>query len=214
VGLSGRFKAFKYSPAAAVPDSSDSIFRGMTGHSGKKIVPLLYGAAVLLCAGLLWYGLSIRGQNASAPLGNEDRAIIADLPGEWTRITAVEGQGWAIYVPCRAEAGSLVVDADDENPRLLCAWCDTIQEGMIRRVSLKGQPPRPVRLKLDGGGTALIEPVDAAVLARFPGAPLRDYVLTWTQPDGSAMFFVPAVNAGDFEVLRAEDESPEGCLGN
>lgn len=184
-----------------------------SSFSGKKIVPLLYGAAVLLCAGLLGYGLAIRGLNPNAPLGEEDRAILADLPGEWTRITRVEGQGWAIYVPCNAEAGSLVVDADDENPRLLCAWCDTIQEGMIRRVSLKGQPPRPVRLKLDGGGTALIEPVDAAVSARFAGARLQDYVLTWTQADGAEMFFVPTVVARNFEVLKAEDESPEGCAG-
>jgi hypothetical protein len=184
----------------------------MAGYSGKKIVLALYGGAVLLCAGLLWYGLSIRGTKANPPLGAEDRAILADLPREWTRINYVEGQGWAIYIPCRSEAGSLVVEADEESPRLLCAWCDTIAEATIRRVSLKGgQPPRPVRLKLDGGGVVLIEPVDAAVSARFAGARLQDYVLTWTLPGGAAMYFVPTVAVRNFEVLRAEDESPEGC---
>jgi hypothetical protein len=105
-----------------------------------------------------------------------------------------------------------VVEADEESPRQLCAWCDTIAEATIRRVSLKGgQPPRPVRLKLDGGGVVLIEPVDAAVSARFAGARLQDYVLTWTLPGGAAMYFVPTVAVRTFEVLRAEDESPEGC---
>jgi hypothetical protein len=185
----------------------------MTVLSGKKIVPLLYGVAVLMCAALLWYGLSIRGTRDDAPLSAEDRAVLADLPRAWTRITRLEGQGWAVYVPCHAEAGSLVIEADAENPRLLCAWCDTIQEGPIARVSLKGQMPRSVRLKLDAGEVALIEPVDSAVADRFSGALLRDYLLTWTLRDGSALFFVPSENKGDFETIRAEDGNPEGCSG-
>lgn len=186
----------------------------MKSHSGKKIVPLVYGTAVLMCAGLLWYGLSIRGLRANAPLGAEDRAIVAGLPREWTRITNVEGQGWSIYVPCNSEAGSLVIEAEAEDPRLTCAFCDSVEGATVRRVEFAGVPPHPVRLKLDGGGEAFIEPVDAAVSARFAGARLQDYVLTWTLPDGTEMFFVPSVAARNFEVLKAEDESPEGCAAN
>jgi hypothetical protein len=186
---------------------------GESGISGKKIVPLLYGGALLLCAGLLAYGLYYRSSHrVSPPLPTEDRLLLADLPREWTRITKLEGQGWVVFVPCNSEAGSLVVESDAENPRLLCAWCDTVQEAVVRRVTLKGKPVK-VRLKLGTAGTAWVEPVDETVRARFPGALLRDYVLTWTLPSGDAYYFVPTEQARDFEVLRAEDESPEGCGG-
>lgn len=183
----------------------------MPGISGKKIVPLLYGTAVLMCGGLLWYGLDVRKTRAiSPPLPAEDRAVLADLPREWIRITSVEGRGWVIDVPCHAGAGTLVVESGEESPRLTCTWCDTLQESVVRRVRLKGKPVK-VRLKLDGGGTAWIEPADDAVAARFAGAPLRDYVLTWTAPGGEEFFFVPAEQAAAFDTLRAEDENPEGC---
>jgi hypothetical protein len=183
----------------------------MKQHSGKKIVPLVYGSAVLLCAGLLWYGLSIRGLRANAPLGAEDRAILAGLPREWTRLTNVEGQGWSIYIPCNSEAGTLVIEAQGEDPRLTCAYCDSVQGATIRRVALTGVPPHPVRLKLDGGGSVFVEPVEPAVSARFTGARLQDYVMTWTLEDGTEMYFIPTVTSRNFEFLRAEDESPEGC---
>lgn len=186
---------------------------GKSGVSGKKIVPLLYGSAVLMCLGLLAYGLWYRGSHSvSPPLPAEDRALLADLPREWTRITNVEGQGWVVYVPCYEDAGKLVIEAGAENPKLLCTHCDTITEATVRRVTLKGKPVK-VRLRLGVMGTAWVEPVDAAVAARFAGAVLPDYVLTWTLKDGAELVFVPAERTEGFEVLRAEDESPEGCGG-
>lgn len=183
------------------------------GVSGKKIVPLLYGTAVLLCVGLLLYGLYYRTQHVvSPPLPAEDRAVLADLPREWTRITHIDGQGWVIYVPCHEEAGSLTIESERENPRLQCSYCDTVQEATVRRVLLKGKPVK-VRMRLGGMGTAWVEPVDAEVAARFEGAVLPDYVMTWTLPGGAEMYFVPTQMTHTFETLRAADESPEGCLG-
>jgi hypothetical protein len=185
-----------------------------TGVSGKKIVPLLYGSALALCVGLLIYGLNYRNTHeVSPPLPAEDRALLADLPLEWTRITKVEGQGWVIYVPCNEEAGTLQIEATAENPRLLCTHCDSITEAVVRRVTLKGKPVK-VRLRLGVMGTAWVEPVDADVAARFEGAVLPDYVLTWTLKDGAELFFIPSQMTQSFETLRAADESPEGCLGN
>jgi hypothetical protein len=183
------------------------------GISGKKIVPLLYGSALLLCLGLLAYGLYYRTRHVvSPPLPAEDRAVLAELPLEWTRITPVEGQGWVIYVPCHEEAGTLTIEAHTESPRLLCTYCDTVQEATVRRVLLKGKPVK-VRMRLGGMGTAWVEPVDAEVAARFEGAVLPDYVMTWTLPGGAEMFFIPSQMTHTFETLRAADESPEGCLG-
>jgi hypothetical protein len=184
-----------------------------TGISGKKIVPLVYGTAVLMCLGLLLYGLNYRKTHiVSPPLPAEDRALLADLPLEWTRIQNIDGQGWVIFVPCHEGAGTLAIEAEAENPRLLCTHCDTITEATVRRVTLKGKPVK-VRLKLGVMGTAWVEPVDATVAARFEGAVLPDYVLTWTLKDGAELVFIPSEMTEGFETLRAADESPEGCLG-
>src|SRR5690606_20005899 len=128
------------------------------------------------------------------------------------RITNVEGQGWVIFVPCNEEAGSLVIEAEAENPRLLCTYCDTITEAVVRRVTPKGKPVK-VRLRLGAMGTTWIEPVDAAVADRFAGAVLPDYVLTRALKDGGELYFIPTQMTENFETLRAADESPEGCLG-
>jgi hypothetical protein len=182
------------------------------GTPGKKIVLPLYGAAVILCGVLLWHGLAWQRGHA-VPLPDEDRAAVAQLPREWTRVTKVEGQGWVVYVPCGVkgtEAGSLVIESDEQSPRLLCAWCDTVEEATVRKVSL-ADPASPTLLKLGDMGEARVEPVNDGVAARFEGAPVRDYVLTWKLPGGDSMVFVPADAAREFETLRAEDESPEGC---
>jgi hypothetical protein len=194
------------------------------GTSGKKIVLALYGAAVLLCGILLWHGLSWQ-RNHLVPLPEEDRAAVAQLPREWTRVIHVEGQGWVVYVPCgqanagdarpaasaaSGQAGSLVIESDEQSPRLLCAWCDTVEEATVRKVSLRDAPSL-TRLKLGEMGEVKVEAVDDGVAARFAGAPVRDYVLTWTLPSGDSLVFVPADAAREFETLRAEDGNPEGC---
>ena len=43
------------------------------------------------------------------------------------------------------EAGSLVIESDPPSPRLLCAWCDTLEEATVRKVSLRGAPSRSER---------------------------------------------------------------------
>ena len=185
-----------------------------TRISGKTIVPLVYGLAIALCAGLLVYGLLYRNNHVvSPPLPAEDRRLLAALPPDWTQITDVDGQGWAVYVPCTGVPGILRIEAEAENPRVLCAGCKAVDTAIVRRVTLKGKPVK-VRLRLGAAGTIWVEPVDAAVAARFTGAPLRDYVLTWTLEDGSERAFVPTEQADGFEVLREEDARPEGCVQN
>lgn len=180
--------------------------------SGKIVVPLLYGIAVALCAGLLLYGLYYRTRHVvSPPLPAEDRQLLAGYPSDWVRVREVEGQGWAVYVPCEGVPGLLRIEAEAENPRVLCTGCGTPDTAIVRRVGLKGKPVK-VRLRLGAAGTAWVEPVGAAGASRFPGAPLPDYVLTWTTPDGATHVFVPAEQSDAFEVLREEDARPEGCV--
>jgi hypothetical protein len=179
---------------------------------GKKIILPLYGAAVVLCGILLWHGLAWQRGHV-VPLPDEDRAAVAQLPRDWTRLTQVEGQGWVVFVPCGVkgtQAGSLVIESDEQSPRLLCAWCDTVEEATVRKVSLRDAPSLTL-LKLGEMGEARVEAVGDSVAMRFAGAPVRDYVLTWKLAGGDSMVFVPTDAAGEFETLKAEDESPEGC---
>jgi len=188
------------------PHSADK-----NGISGKKIVPLVYGSAILMCLALLLYGLWYRNTHlVSPPLPAEDRALLGELPREWTLLTKVEGQGYVVFVPCHEEAGTLTVQAEAENPKLTCTHCDTITQAVVRRVTLKGKPVK-VRLKLGVMGTAWVEPVDGAVAARLGESVSSDYVLTWTLKDGRELVFIPTLMAGDFRTVKAEDENPEGC---
>ena len=191
----------------------------MAGVSGKKIVPLLYGSALLLCLGLLWYGKMKAAQTPGkdgVPTV-EAMAALNALPTDWTRISFVEGQGWVIYVPCGSPAGSLRLEMPEGHPQITCDFCDSLSGARILGFAsegLAGTPdPGVQRFDVDNGDDLRVETVTAAVLARFPEAPLRDYVLTWKISESKALYFVPTQQAEGFETLKAEDESPEGCLG-
>ncbi len=188
------------------------------GIPGKKIVPILYGIAVLMCAALLWYGLT-RGKD-SRPEGTPlpERLAVAlealeQLPDEWTRISFVEGQGWVLFEACHSAVGILRIHAVPYPPRLECFDCDTITGATIHKARLRGSPPRIEMTTKPEGHEITVESVDALVAMRFSGAPVRDYVMTWRLSREAAMYFVPSFVAEDFEVLRAEDANPEGCLG-
>jgi hypothetical protein len=188
-----------------------------SGASGKKIVFLLYGTAILLCLGLLWFGK----RAASKTPGRdgvptvEALAALRALPSDWTRITTVEGQGWVIYVPCGSPAGTLRLEAFEDRPRIACEFCDSLSGARILGFAsdgLAGLPaPGRIRFDVDVGRELEIQTVDSLVRGRFPGAPLKDYLLVWKISPEKALFFVPTLGAGYFETLRAEDESPEGC---
>jgi hypothetical protein len=191
----------------------------MASVSGKKIVPLLYGSALLLCLGLLWYGKMKAAQTPGKDGVPTVEAVAAlrTLPAEWTRISFIEGQGWVVYVPCGLPAGSLRLEVSDAGSGIACDYCDSLTGARILGFAsegLAGTPePGVYRFDVDPGEDLRIETVGAEVLARFPEAPLRDYLLTWKISAQEALYFVPTEQAEGFETLRAEDESPEGCLG-
>ena len=192
----------------------------MAGASGKKIVLVLYGSAVLLCLGLLWVGKMAAsktpGKDGIPTM--EAMAALRAMPADWTRITFVQGQGWVIFVPChRTQAAALHFEISEENPHIACDLCDSIKESRILGFAsdgLGGTPPPGVqRFDVNPGESIIVETVDAKVLARFEGAPLKDYLLTWKVSKDKALYFVPSEQAAGFDTLKAEDEGAEGCLG-
>ena len=190
-----------------------------SGVSGKKIVFALYGIAVLMCLGLLWFGKTMASKTPGKdgiPSVEAMKALRA-FPTDWTRITFVEGQGWVIYVPCGSGPGVLRLEASDEISRITCEFCDSLPGARILGFAgegLAGVPePGVQRFDVDNGEELRIQTVDSTLMARFPDAPLRDYVLSWKISRDKALYFVPSEQADGFETLKAEDESPEGCLG-
>lgn len=190
-----------------------------SGVSGKKIVPLLYGGAIVLAAILFWYGKREAGRTPGKDGVPTVEALdsLRSLPAEWRRITFVEGQGWVVFVPCGSSPGTLRLDASTQRPYLACEYCDTLMGANVLGFAgdgLGGTPERgKLRFDVDVGSLE-VETVDAKVLARFPETPLHGHLLTWKLNERDALYFVPADVARDFETLKAEDESPEGCLGD
>jgi len=189
----------------------------MAGISGKKIVPLLYGTAILMCLGLLWYGkmsaAKTPGKDGIPSL--EAMNVLKSLPPDWTRITFVQGQGWVIYVPCGSQASTLQFNISEENPRIACLHCDSVSGAKILGFATEGLAGTPdpgvQRFDVDTGAELRVETVDSKVAARFPGAPLKDYLLTWKLSGDKALYFVPSEQADGFETLKQEDEGAEGC---
>lgn len=141
------------------------------------------------------------------------RSFLDSLPRTWARISSIEGEGWAIYVPCDSQPGTLLLKPDSSGHAALhCEFCDSLGDARIFkavRYAAEG------RLALDLGlqGRAAIESVSDEVSERFETAPVKSYVLTWWPSTKDSLVFVPAEDTTEFETLHAEDENPEGCGG-
>lgn len=164
----------------------------------------------------------------SAATSDSIRAWTRRLPQEWIKVTFVEGQGFVFLVPCYSSNSTLVFKmAPDTLPRLACEYCDSLNEYTVTGVGFNRQDSvLDLRLKPSAGEVKIL-PVRDSLLKRFPDTPFRDKLLLWirarpkggeTTPDTLAgrgrmdtLMFVPKALENEFEVLRAEDENPEGC---
>jgi hypothetical protein len=120
-----------------------------------------------------------------------------------------------VFVPCQSSPATLRLETSTPRPFLSCNACDTLTGATILGFASDGLGGTPERGKLRFDvdvGSLQIETVDANVLARFPETPLHGHLLTWKINESQALYFVPESVARDFETLKAEDESPEGCL--
>lgn len=204
--------------------------------SGKLVVFLLFGGALLLWGIVLLTGYReklsqgglLRGGSSgidTVVTPDSVRFGLARLPGEWIKVTRIEGQGWVFFVPCYSSNSRIHLKAlPDSQPALACDYCDSLDHYAVRGIA---RDPRDsaTHLVLDPpSGDVRVLPVSDSLLARFPEAPFRDHLLLWIRPQGpdstgapgapDTLIFVPKALENDFEVLRAEDENPEGCGGD
>lgn len=204
--------------------------------SGKLVVLALFAGALLLWGIALLTGYREKLSQAGPLRGggyivdtlvtpDSVRAGLARLPSEWAKVTRVEGQGWVLFVPCYSSNSRIQLKAlPDSQPTLACDYCDSPGDHAVRGIA---RDPRDsaTHLVLDPpSGDVRVLPVSDALMARFPEAPFRDLLLLWIRPQGpdstgapgalDTVIFVPKSLENEFEVLRAEDENPEGCGGD
>lgn len=162
------------------------------------------------------------------------RAWLGQLPTAWVRVTHVEGQGFVILVPCYSSNSTLTLRLPaDSLPQVDCAYCDSLGSYAVIGAA-KDRHDSAWELHLNPPvGELYALPVTDSLLMRFPEAPFQDRVLLWIRPrpvaaegdtartpgpagpglavQADTMIFVPKHEENEFEVLRAEDENPEGC---
>jgi hypothetical protein len=148
------------------------------------------------------------------------RAWLSGQPGEWVRVTRVDGQGFVILVPCYSMNSALALQvAADSLPVVECEFCDNLNRFTVMGVA-RDRRDSSLELLLQPPAARLsILPVTDSLLRRYPEAPFQDRILLLTQTRARAadtavsdtMVFVPKYQENEFEVLRAEDENPEGC---
>ena len=187
--------------------------------AGKKIVFILFALAIALCLIVFLFGLREKHRRqaglpeVTATENFPIRDVLDSTPKEWIRISRIEGQGWKIFVPCGSPAGKLHIALDSaERLQLQCEFCDSLGKAAIVKV-MRFAGGRKVKMDLGALGTADAESVNDAVADRFADAPVKGHVLTWHYSASDSLMFVPVSDAEEFETLKAEDESPQGCDG-
>jgi hypothetical protein len=109
--------------------------------------------------------------------------------------------------------------AADSLPAVECEYCDNLSRFTVMGVA-RDRRDSSLELLLQPPAAQLsILPVTDSLLRRYPEAPFQDRILLLTQTRVRAadsavtdtMVFVPKYQENEFEVLRAEDENPEGC---
>jgi hypothetical protein len=202
-------------PASESPSSS--------GVSGKWVVLIVFGGALLMWLTVFLIGLRERRQHPGdatevVTTSPQVRVWLHTLPMRWSKVSFVEGQGWVLYVPCYSANSEIAIrTAPDSAPGLECEYCDSLDAFAVKAIA-RDRKDSALYLRLEPeAGDVRILPVNDSLLRTFPEAPFQDRILLWIRPRAGAkadtMVFVPKSQESEFETLRAEDENPEGCDG-
>ena len=152
----------------------------------------------------------------SAMTPDSVRTWLRRLPSEWVRVTAVEGQGYVLYIPCYTHNATLNFKIHaDGLPKIICEYCDSLNEIIIPAiVRLRNDSSWNFQIAAQAGHFQML-PVTDSLLSHFPEAPFKDSILLWTRTAENgridSLLFVAKSQEGEFEVVKAEDENPEGC---
>lgn len=191
-----------------------------SGVPGKWVVIIVFSGAFLMWLTVFLIGLRERrahsGDGAEVvTTSGQVRAWLRSQPEHWSKVTRIEGQGWVLYSPCYSANAEVVFrTGPDSAPGLECEYCDSLNAYRVTAIARdRRDSVWYLRLAPEAGDLRIV-PVGDSLLAAFPEAPFRDRILLWTRSrpgGGDTLVFVPKSQEAEFETLRAEDESPEGC---
>ncbi len=192
--------------------------------SGRKIVIFLFSGVILLWL-ILFSFAYVHKQKLKAELAEREKFTLgqlwshpdsvkqamSSLPKTWQQITHIEGQGYVIFVPCFDSTGFLSMDTLSSFPILNSNRFDSNTEVTIKELRKFHQDGHWEIPLGENAAPAQIWPVTDSLLKNYPDAPFRDYLLRIVNHAGDTLLFTPQTSAQEFETLKAEDESPEGC---
>jgi hypothetical protein len=200
--------------------------------SGKKILFGMLILALIMVGSVFWLGKKERDARRESlksnpmlatPEASSDNADSVsswwqDIPHNYVRITPLEGLGLVRYEPCTAPVATLsIVAVPGFFPTFECDFCDSLNRaeaisGSRSLISLDASTSLiQLKVALEKGGRMEYLPVTETLLAKFPRSPLREHLLIWITNENDTLLFTPNEMAEDFEWVKAEDESPEGC---
>ncbi len=190
--------------------------------SGKKVILAILAGALFLW--LILYLLAdkqrqkVKEEAAQSGVGVEYlrpealEAVWSGLPSEWIRISRVEGQGYVKFIPCDGRERAMALETEAGRAFFSCPACDTDHSSSIIRAFQHG-PDSLIAVTGAPAETLKVLPVTGGLLQKFPEAPFQDRLLVWIREGGAdSILFTPREYEMEFEELRAEDQSPEGCV--
>jgi|GEM_PF-5103980 len=192
--------------------------------SGKLVVPLLFGGAIFVAgmvylAGNLekrrWDHISISSPGDSSRIlavPESIRVYLEGFPKRWVQTTLLEDRQ-AVVIPCFSETPSLAWEWEDTTSaarlRVLCPFCenaDTLHLGSVQLSPAMASHAGPMTLFLrDDSLPLVLFPEGDSALGDLPKPHLR-----WKKGKDTLWFF-PQDSMSRVDVLREEDENPEGC---
>lgn len=199
-----------------------SFLRQSGAISGKLVVPLLFGGALLVAGAVFLVGYREKRQwdhiQISGPGGDSLQVTDADslrhwlqgLPLSWVQVTP-QGGRLTVVVPCFSEAPSLLwqpgTSQTQERPFFICPFCEAGDTLRVNRLQVSAQEPREI--------FSLHLAEDTAAMDYLPqgnpgGGNWNSPTLRWVRGLDTA-WFAPADSNGRFDMVRAEEENPEGC---
>ena len=199
--------------------------------SGPELVFTLFGTAFLFFGIIFFFAYRQKISDDQSLLQEKtprieliDSAITREeivgwlkkIPTDWTRITYIEGQGYVRFIPCYSSNEVIHFEFQSNSlPKLICEFCDSITNIPLNKLShLKVDSSLDFNLSASLGNLRLFR-VTEELQAHFQGAPLQNQILVWERnlEDGKmdSLVFIEKNQEIEFEVLKAEDENPEGC---
>jgi hypothetical protein len=201
--------------------------------SGRLVVPIIFGFAILMAGIVFWVGLQEKRSwdHISIPgLGQDSltvtradslQRLMRDWPKEWMQVSRL-GERLAVVVPCFSETPKLTLTVDSLDNRVYplwnCPFCETSDSLSVVKWFKAPTPssapsrnePSNIMIYMQGDSIPWIYRPHGTLVSDAPMASLNGPALIVPR-EGDSLWFFPTDSLSAVEMVREEDENPEGC---